>query len=153
MRDFADKITWVVVADGKKALYFRNEDTDIHPQLRTLSAAYIDNPPTREQGSERPGRMNDGSAGGARKSSFESADWHQIGEDRFAKAITENLNKAAFADAFDHVVIFAPPKALGEMRTHYHDELRKRIIAEVDRDLTGHAIEDIEVQTAKALKV
>ena len=148
MRDYADQITWVVVADGEKALVFQNLDIDAQPNLHVITEAEIDNPPTRDQGSARPGRM---SATGARRAAVEDTDWHRQAEDRFAKEFTAKLNKAALDNGFDRIAIFAPPHVLGEMRVEYHPELKKRLVGEVDADLTGHALEEIEARAAKVL--
>ncbi len=150
-RDYADRITWVAVADGEKALILRNENTDARPDLRVLLAREIDNPPARDQSASRPGRMNDGSAGGARKSAFDETDFHRLAKAQFAKDMAARLNKAALADAFDRLVVIAPPATLGELRSHFAPELKTRLTAEIDKDLTKHPIADIERQVASAL--
>lgn len=151
LRDFADRITWVAVADGEKALILKNEDTDARPALRVLSATEIDNPPARAQGASRPGRMNDGRAGGARKSSFDETDFHRLAETQFARELSARLNRAALSDAFDRLIIIAPPATLGELRLHYHTALKARLTAEIDKDLTGSPVEEIERHVAAAL--
>lgn len=151
MRDYSDLITWVAVADGEKALILRNEDTDDNPFLNVVSTREIDNPPTRDQAANRRGRMQDGGAGGAQRSAVEDTDWHTLEKERFAKDFTERLNKAALKNAFDRLVLFAPPQTLGKMREEYHGELEKRVVKEVPSDLTNHTVDDIEKQVAKAL--
>ncbi|HXI87015.1 MAG TPA: host attachment family protein [Parvularculaceae bacterium] len=151
MRDYADLITWVVVADGEKALVFRNADTDAAPLLQVVSEAEIENPPTREQGVSRAGRSRDHGGGGKQRSALEETDWHRLEKVRFAKDFTARLNNAALNDSFDRIAIFAPPHVLGEMRVAFHPELKKRIIAESASDITRHSIEDIEDRVAKIL--
>ena len=63
------------------------------------------------------------------------------------------LNKAASAGAFDRIVVIAPPQTLGELRAHYGAEMKKRLLAEIDRDLTKHPLADIETQVAAAVVV
>lgn len=150
-RDFADRIAWVAVADGEKALILRNEGSDARPDLRILSATEIDNPPDRDQSAARPGRMNDGSAGGTRKSAFAETDFHKLAKAQFAKDLSARLNRAALSDAFDRLVVIAPPATLGALRSHYNPELKTRLTAEIDKDLTKHPVEDIEWQVASAL--
>lgn len=150
MRDYADLITWVVVADGEKALVFRNADIDAAPSLEVLRETEIENPPTRAQGTNRPGRLSEPGEG-SRRSAVEETDWHRLEKDRFAKEFTARLNKAALQDAFDRIALFVPPHVLGEMRAHYHPELKKRIVAEVASDITNHPIDDIEARAAKVL--
>ena len=42
MRGLADRITWIVVADGEKALVFTNDDTPEQPFLNIVSKEEID---------------------------------------------------------------------------------------------------------------
>jgi protein required for attachment to host cells len=42
------------------------------------------------------------------------------------------------------VLIIADPKTLGEMRRHYHVELKKRLVGEIDKTLTGQTTKQIE---------
>ena len=34
-------------------------------------------------------------------------------------------------------MVIADPKTLGEMRRHYHSELEKRLVGEIDKTVTG----------------
>ena len=150
-RDVADLVTWVAVADGEKAVILRNHDIDQRPDLRVLSVREIDNPADREQSADRPGRLNDGRAGSARKSAVEETDFHQLAKAQFAKDFAARLNKAAHEGGFDRLVVIAPPTTLGELRAEYGPSLKGRLVAEIDKDLTKHPIEDIERQVAAAL--
>ena len=42
------------------------------------------------------------------------------------------------------LVIVAPPRTLAQLRHAFHVDVKKRIIAEVDKDLTKHPISEIE---------
>jgi protein required for attachment to host cells len=150
-RDFSDRITWVAVADGEKAVILRNDDIDAKPSLRLVDAKEIDNPPSREQAVARAGRTNDGRAGSMRKSAFDETDFHRLAKEAFARDFAAKLNRAAMAGAFDKLVVIAPPATLGELRAEYHADLRKRLVGEIDRDLTKHPIPEIEKQVAAVL--
>jgi len=134
--------TWVVVADGKKALFLHNHGDDDIIDLRVLDAHTQTNPATHDQGTDQPGRTND--AAGPGKSAMEATDWHQLAEDRFAHLVADDLNRAALANRFAHAIIVAPPKALAEIRKHLHKETVKRVAGEVNKDLTGHPVWEIE---------
>lgn len=151
-RDFSDRITWIALADGKRALVLKNDEPGGEPSLSVVSAEQIDNPPTRHIGTGAAGRNNDGRAGGVRKSAYDNTDFHQLAEDRFAADFAKRLNKAAQANAFDKLLIAAPAKTLGELRSHYGSDLKKRLVGELDRDLTGLYVADIERHVADALK-
>ena len=48
------------------------------------------------------------------------------------------------------LVIVAAPRALGELRKHYHQKLSAVLVGEIAKDLTGHAVHDIEKTIAAA---
>ncbi|PQA86791.1 host attachment family protein [Hyphococcus luteus] len=152
MRDLADQITWVVVADGEKALIFVNDDTPEQPFLNVVSKEKMENPPSREQAANRPGRFNDAGAGGAQRSAVADTDWHEFEKERFEKGFAETLNKAAKKNAFDKLVLFAPPQALGRLRKELHKEAQDRLVFTVDNDLTNHPVDEIEKHLARAYK-
>ncbi|WP_373353834.1 host attachment protein [Pseudoroseicyclus sp. CXY001] len=135
--------TYVMVADGEKALLFRNEGDEKFPNLEVVREFHEENPPTREQGTDRPGRMNDG-GGRVQKSALDEADWHKLAKERFADELAERLYKLAHKGAFEHLVIVAPPVVLGEMRQKLHKEVEAKVIAEVPKTLTGHPVDKIE---------
>lgn len=134
---------WVVVADGEKALFLRNEGDAKYPNLEVFREVRDENPPTHEQGTDRPGRLNDG-AGGLHKSAVQETDWHRIEKERFAKEIAERLYKAAHRGDYEKLIIVAPPLVMGEMRKELHKEVAERVIAEVPKTLTNHPIDEIE---------
>ena len=133
---------WVVVADGEKALFLRNEGDEVYPNLDVFREVKEENPSTHDQGTDRPGRFNDGPS--PHKSAVEETDWHRIEKERFAKEIAERLYKAAHRGDFDRLVIVAPPLVMGEMRKELHKEVKDRLVAEIPKTLTNHAVIDIE---------
>ncbi|NDV00134.1 host attachment protein [Pseudoroseicyclus tamaricis] len=134
---------YVMVADGEKALLFRNEGDEEHPNLQVVREFHEENPPTREQGTDRPGRLNDG-GGRVQKSAVEDADWHRIAKERFADEMAERLYKMAHKGVYKSLVLVAPPVVLGEMRHKLHKEVESKIVAEIPKTLTGHPVDQIE---------
>lgn len=134
---------WVVVADGEKALFLRNQGDNEYPTLEVVREVKDDNPPTREQGTDRPGRHSDG-AGNPHNSGYEETDWHQLEKDRFASGIADKLYKLAHRNAFEKLILVAPASVLGEMRKLMHKEVSDKITAEVAKTLTNHPIHEIE---------
>ena len=132
----------VLVADGRRARLLRNRGTPQQVKLTIESAVEQENPPTREQGSDRPGRYP--AADGVSRSAVEQTDWHQLAEERFAADIAEWLYPLAHARAFDALMVIAPPKVLGNLRDSFHPEVRARVVAEVAKDLTGVPLRELE---------
>jgi protein required for attachment to host cells len=138
----------VLVADGRKMLFLRNEGDQEYPNLKVEHAEEQDNPATNDQVTDRAGRAS--SPQGASQSSVGGADAHQHEEDRFAANAADLLKKRALANDFDSLIVIAPPRTLGELRKHYHKEVSDRLKGELDKDLTGHPIPDIEKAIANA---
>ena len=133
---------WVVVADGEKALFMRNEGDGEHPFLQVFREEEIDNPPNREQAANRRGRQGDSTS--TRRHAYEDTDWKQLGKDRFAKDMAEILYKRAHAGKFDKLVIAADPSTLGNLRKELHQVVEGKVIAEISKDLTNHDLDSME---------
>lgn len=133
---------WVLVGDGEKALVFRNEGDEKFPNLQVIQIMENDNPLTKDQGADEPGRRNDGP--GPQKSAMEPTDWHMIEKHRFAKEMAETLYKAAHKGRFSQLIVVAPPVTLGDLRKEFHKEVKDRVVAEFDKTLTGHPPSEIE---------
>lgn len=134
--------TLLLIADGEKALFLRNEGDEKYLQLVVEKKREQDNPPTREQGTHRPGRMSDGQ--GPHSSAVQDTDWHELAKERFASDLADILYKRAHKGEFDRLVLVASPSTLGEIRPHLHQEVTGKIIGEIDKDLTNHPIDQIE---------
>jgi protein required for attachment to host cells len=133
--------TLILVGDGRKALFLRNQGAQTNLQLevehRLLHAA----PATRELGTDRPGRTVSGPT--QARSAMEQTDWHQIEEDRFVDTVAGVLAQAVASDPELKIAVVLPPKALGHLRTNLPSALQKHVILEIPKDLTHHPIPDI----------
>ena len=133
---------WLMVADGEKALFLKNEGDTAYPNFQVVREIEQDNPPTREQGTDRPGRLSDGPS--AHRSAVADTDWHKVGKVRFADQIAGRLYEMAHRGDFKEIVLIAPPLVLGELRKKLHQEVSNRIVGEIPKTLTNHAVFDIE---------
>ena len=133
---------WLVIADGEKALCLRNDGDEKFPNLTVFRELEHENPPTHEQGTDQPGRLNDG--GGVHRSAVQETDWHRIEKERFAKELADRLYKHAHKGNYTEIILVASPTVLGNLRKELHKEVADRIIAEVDKDLTNHPVHEIE---------
>jgi len=132
----------ILVADGKKMLFFRNEGDSAFPQLEVERKEIHENPATRDQKSDAAGSASESARPG--RSAYAETDFHQLEEDRFAAEAAEMLKQRALRNEFESLVIVAPPRTLGELRKHYHKEVERRITGEIAKDLTGHPVSEIE---------
>lgn len=138
--------TIVMAADGKKAVLFRNEGDEKYAVLETITHDVIDNPATRDAGSDRPGRSF--SSVGSRRSAYGDTDWHSQAEDDFARRAADRLEEAT-QDNEAGVVIVAPPRFLGSLRDQLGARVKRRLLAEINKDLVHHETDDIAAAIAR----
>ncbi|MFQ6552775.1 host attachment family protein [Aestuariibius insulae] len=135
--------TWVLIADGEKALFLENATDAEDPHLQVVSEHQQDNPKTIDQAANRPGRMNAPGDTGPR-SAFQDTDWHELAKDRFAADLADKLYEKSHKGKFDKIVLVASPNVLGELRDQLHQEVTSKVIGEIPKTLTNHPIDEIE---------
>jgi protein required for attachment to host cells len=132
----------VLVADGRKMLFFRNQGDENQIDLRTEAHEARHDRKDREIKTDAPG-TNKQSAGYGR-STYEEPDFHQQEEDRWIDEAADELKARVLRGDFDALAIIAPPKALGVLRKKLHKEVEKRIVCTVNKEMSGRPIPDIE---------
>ncbi|KPF53557.1 host attachment protein [Rhizobium sp. AAP116] len=120
----------IAVADGEKLSLFQNEGNALDIKLKAIPSDEID-------GSKIP-------SGARHSSSAANPDDSQQDEDGFSNGVTEMLNKQVLDGKIKNLVIIAAPRTLGEMRKSYHKQLSAVLVGELDKDLTGHTVQEIE---------
>ena len=136
----------VLVVDGRKMLFFRNQGDENQIDLRTEAHderddAHFD----RELKRDAPGTAAAGGSGAdAHRPAMEETDFKQQDEDNWVKEAAEELRKRALRNDFDHLCIVAPPKALGVLRKALHKEVEKRVVCSINKEMSGRPIPDIE---------
>jgi protein required for attachment to host cells len=138
----------IFVGDGRKALFLRNEGDEKFPNLKTERVFAEENPPTHEQGTDRPGRGAE-SSGTHRRSSVQQTDWHHIEEHRFTGRVAAALEDMVRKQGVTALVVVAPPRTLADLRQAFHADVKKRIVAEIGKDLTKHPVGEIETHLLK----
>jgi protein required for attachment to host cells len=132
----------VLVTDGRKTLYFRNEGDINQIDLRTEAHDEREDLENKDLRTDAPGTVQQSAGYG--HSTYEETDFKQLEEDRWAHSAAEEVNRRALANDFDALAIIAPPKTLGELRKKLHKEAEKRVVCEIPKEMTGRPIPDIE---------
>ena len=133
----------IFVGDGRKALFLRNDGDAKFPNLKTERVFAEANPPTHEQGTDRPG-VTFAHAGSHRRASMGDTDWHHLEEHRFVERVAAALEHVVRSRDVPALVIAAPPRTLADLRRAFHADVKKRIVAEIGKDLTNHPVAEIE---------
>jgi len=129
------KETWVLIADGMRARILKWDGGDrlapamehefYDPQVHGYS---------RDLKSDAPGRAFDPGSG-ARHAMEPRHDPHELEKERFGRSIAAVIDAAAARKAFDRLILVAPPKALGVLRSALGQAARSRVSGEIHKDL------------------
>ncbi len=129
----------IMVIDGAKMSLFRNRGKVSAPELELIEHREKHTKMTADLGSDKPGRSFQ--SVGNNQSAYESTDYHQQEEDRFANAAADQLNKLLTEGKTG--ILIAAPHVLGVIRKHLRPEVRARITVEIDKDYAGRSANDI----------
>lgn len=126
--------TVVAVVDGEKLRLFRNKGHEPHLNLIALEEPALD-------------PANAGS-GTHHRSSLANPDSRRLSEDDFVAAAASYLNGEVLQGRVRRLVVIADPRSLGELRRHFHPALIERLLAEIDSDLAGQSVNEIQAALA-----
>src|SRR6476469_2147527 len=132
----------VLVADGRKMLFFRNHGDENQIDLRTESHDARHQRKDREIKTDAPGTSKQSFGFG--RSTYEEPDFQQQEEDRWIKDAADELKARVLRNDFDALAIIAPPKALGVIKKCLHKEVEKRLLYTVNKEMSGRPVPDIE---------
>jgi protein required for attachment to host cells len=133
---------FILVGDGRKALFLRNDGDEKFPNLKVEQVELGENPPSREQGSDKQTQVFQSADG--RRAAADQTDWHNLEEQRFARDVAARMEGVMRERGCKSLIIVAPARTLAELRTAFHEDVRKKIVAEVEKDLTKHPVHEIE---------
>ena len=136
----------VFLGDGTRAVFFRNRGTIQKPDLLVETVLRQENPPTHEQGTNRPGRVH--APVGSQRSAVEDTDWHRLAEERFAVDIADALHHLDHTNHFQRLIVVAPAKVLGTLRKAFHKEVQERLQAEVPKEVASCSLNQIRNELA-----
>jgi protein required for attachment to host cells len=139
---------WVVVCDGRKALFLENQGDEKFPNLRVRETHEHDDAKTSDHGTDRPGRVHESAAPG--RSAVEQTDWHDRAEQDFLKRIAGRLDEAIGKGETGSLIIVAAPRALGVLRPAYSQAVAAAITAEIDKDMVNIPVYEIEKRLTHA---
>ncbi len=132
-----DRTTWILIADGAHARVL--ETVGIGHKLVPVErmAFEVELPPSRDLGTERPTRTHD-AMGDGRHAVDAKTDPHRSLKRNFARSVAQKLDAELSNNAFDRLVVIAPPVTLGDLRQSFSKAVSHRVMAEVGKDLVKH---------------
>ena len=146
-------VTYVLVADGARARLYANHGVGkgLQPVSGATHRADLHHH-DREILADKPGRAYN-SVGQGRSAMEPQTEWHRFEKHKFAREMARVLDSAAANKAFDRLILVAPPATLGDLRTELGDATRKMVTAELPKDLTRHAEQELPQHLGAVLAV
>jgi protein required for attachment to host cells len=134
--------TWVVIADAARARVFetRGRGTGLTPVADMALDA--DLAPSREIGTDRPGRTFE-SVGSTRHAMQSPSDPHREQKRQFARRIAEAVEARQATKSFDRLVLVAPPVTMGDLRAALPAKVKAAVTAELVADLTNTPLSEL----------
>lgn len=124
--------TLIALADGAGLALYRNAGTDAALELSPLPAPKLD--------------AHSKDAGKRHRTSTANPGKPALAEDSLAAAVADWLNQQAIAGKFEHLIVVAPPKFLGEIRLNYHKALQAKLLGELAKDIRELSPNRIEAE-------
>ena len=143
--------SWVLVADSSRAILYQaptkaaplqQREVLAHPEGRLHNGDLVSDAPGRDAGGAPglgPHVMDDQVSPKAQESLV------------FANELVEALEKGRKANAFDALVLVAPPRFLGILRDNLTHELNQRVVETIDKDLVRESPEKIRAHLQSLL--
>ncbi len=135
-------VTWILIANGARARLFSNDGPGHGVTLVSDEVLVGVNLPSREIMSDRPGRTFD-SVGAGRHAKEPRTDPREIEKRSFTHELAAMLDDGLKQGKFERLVLVAPPGELGFLRAELSPAVRKRVSAELNKDLTRMAPSEI----------
>lgn len=121
---------------------FQNAGDNQALNLKVADVRFEPHPASRESGTERPGRVH--ASSGSRRSSVSATDWHAAGEAEFLSSVAAELDGVVRTHKVKHLVVVAPPKALGVLRQSLTPAAKAVVTAEIAKDIARLSNAEIE---------
>jgi protein required for attachment to host cells len=137
--------SWVLVADGATAKVYRTtgESSAHRALLEPVSGGIFTRSDPAHFG-PRPGKNFSSALRNSGHGVTTHEDLKRHAEEEFIIAVLAWLKKPEQIFQFEHLIIAAPPRALGEIRTALSPELAKKVHSELHGDLTKLPIKELE---------
>jgi protein required for attachment to host cells len=131
--------TTIVVTDGQKLELFRNTGTELHMALAQLPHPDVHGD---VEGAGRHQHTGQDNKDQRRLQDRRLDKDHQ--EASFESAVARWLNHQIATDRIGPLFVVAPPRALGELRLHYGEALKKKLVGELAKEHTHDSMQFLE---------
>lgn len=128
--------TWILVADAARACIYQTLRPLADGDLHLVAKLEHKMQPSRELGSDHPGRSFESGSAGQRHAIEPRSDPHDQQKTEFALSLAHELEQAASAGKYARLAVVAPPVLLGRLRHAFGAKTMAALVGTLDKDLT-----------------
>lgn len=142
---------WLLVADGRRArlLVERRRGAALEEPADWIMEI---GPSDLYEPQDRAPRSFD-RVGKGRHSMDGGRNLHEAEEEKFLKRVAERISDAEKTSQFDHLVIAAPPRAIGLLRDLLPASVKARIRADLSKDLLDEPVVKLRERLTELLRL
>jgi protein required for attachment to host cells len=145
--------TWVLVADAHQARILGVEDAGLPPTLRHTIRSSPDGKAHDERGDLTEVGDHPKHASVQKGALQASGSFKDEAEHRFAKEVVKMLERGLAENAFQHLVLVAPPKLLGILRENLSRGLAARVRASEHKDYAQLPDHELELRVRELVRI
>ena len=144
------RVMWIVIADGSRArIVAKRAGVEGYEVVATMDSPEA-HEPSHLIGGERLGRSQE-SQYSARHAIEPRHDPHQERLAAFVNSVAAFLNERAAGHDCDELILFAPARALGQLRRALDEAVVHKIRAQSPKDLTKLPLDELPAHVAALL--
>lgn len=132
-----DGTAWILVADGRRARVLVEQRRGANLEEPSDWAMEISEEDLYDPQDRAPRSFD--RAGAGRHAMDGGRSLHEAEEEKFLKRVATRVGEAEKQNQFDHLVIAAPPRALGLLRNMLPPGAKSRIRADLSKDLLSES--------------
>ncbi len=136
-------VTWILIADAARARIFAHTGPGNGLQAVANRTFAHDLKGNQDTMADREGRSFSPGSGGRRSAMARPSDPARLDKQAFAGELAGVLEKDLRKGAFDRLVVVAPPRMLGDLRSALATDVSAAVYGEIDKDLTHVAERDL----------
>lgn len=146
--------TWIAVADSASVQFYvlrrSAAECSIEPAAETMVSGIHRH--AADLKSDKPGRVFAGAGSALRAAVEPRHDYRKLEKHDFICAVAAFLERAFTERKFERLVLVAPDRSLGELRSMLPDKVRATVWREIPKDFAKLGQQDLQVRLARILE-
>jgi len=142
-------IHWILVGDAAGAKVYES-DAKLE-ELVLVDTITVTNGHVRHD--DGTNKSNEQLPGVGHDTEQAESDPHKESAERSARAVARSMNDAELHHRFEHLVLVAPPRFLGDLRAALSTNVTRKVTTSINHDWTQLSVRDLSEQLRKKVPI